>query len=262
MPATAATADVILTAAEGRLGLVTINRPQVRNAINGETMEALVAALERFERDAAIRVIIVTGGPDFFSAGADIKEMHHHTPAEFLRGPFGMRWERLRKIGKPIIAAVAGYAVGGGCELAMACDLIVAAEDAFFAQPEINIGVIPGAGGTQRLTRAIGKAKAMEMVMTGVRLPAKEAWARGLVTRVVPKEVLMQEARKLAEEIAAKSPVAIRAAKESVLKAFDTSLEAGLDYERRMFYLLFSTSDQKEGMDAFFEKRTPEFTGD
>ena len=259
---TAAATEVIQTSVEGAVGIVTLNRPKVRNAIDGETMERLVSALEALDRDSNIRVIIVTGGPQFFSAGADIKEMRHHTPAQFLQGPFGQRWERLRKVGKPIIAAVNGYAVGGGCELAMVCDMIVAAEDAFFAQPEIGIGVIPGAGGTQRLTRAIGKAKAMEMVMTGARLPAREAHARGLVTRVVPKELVLEEAKRLAAEIAAKSPVAIRAAKEAVLKAFDTSLETGLDFERRMFYLLFSTHDQQEGMDAFFEKRAPQFTGE
>lgn len=251
----------IITKVDGAVGIVQLNRPQVLNALNEPTMRELNDALEQFEHDDNIRVLIVTGNARAFAAGADIKEMADATPVEMLKINRIAQWDRMKKISKPIIAAVSGYALGGGCELAMACDLIVASESALFGQPEINIGVMPGAGGTQRLTRALGKAKAMEMVLTGKMMNAREAEARGLVARVAPVELYMEEALALAREIASRAPMAIRIAKESVNKAFETSLSEGLDFERKLFYFLFSTEDQKEGMKAFIEKRKPEWKG-
>ena len=246
---------------EGPVGLVTLNRPKVLNALNQATMDELVDALEGLDRDDEIRCVVLTGNERAFAAGADVTEMVEATPADMLAGYRFLQWERIRKISKPIIAAVRGYALGGGCELAMLCDMVIAGEGARFGQPEINIGIMPGAGGTQRLTRAAGKARAMELVLTGRHMTAGEAYAMGLVTRVVPDEVALDEARKLAREIAAKPPVAVRLAKESILKAFDTSLETGLDYERKAFYLLFSTEDKTEGVQAFLAKRPPVFKG-
>ena len=246
---------------EGPVGLVTLNRPKVLNALNQATMDELVDALEGLDRDDEIRCVVLTGAERAFAAGADVTEMVEATPADMLAGYRFLQWERIRKISKPIIAAVRGYALGGGCELAMLCDMVIAGEGARFGQPEINIGIMPGAGGTQRLTRAAGKARAMELVLTGRHMTAGEAYAMGLVTRVVPDEVALDEARKLAREIAAKPPVAVRLAKESILKAFDTSLETGLDYERKAFYLLFSTEDKTEGIQAFLAKRPPVFKG-
>ena len=246
---------------EGPVGLVTLNRPKVLNALNQATMDELVDALEGLDRDEAIRCVVLTGNERAFAAGADVTEMAEATPADMLAGYRFLQWERIRKISKPIIAAVRGYALGGGCELAMLCDMVIAGEGARFGQPEINIGIMPGAGGTQRLTRAAGKARAMELVLTGRHMTAGEAYAMGLVTRVVPDEVALDEARKLAREVAAKPPVAVRLAKESILKAFDTSLETGLDYERKAFYLLFSTEDKTEGIQAFLAKRPPVFKG-
>jgi enoyl-CoA hydratase len=246
---------------EGPVGLVTLNRPKVLNALNQATMDELVDALEGLDRDEAIRCVVLTGNERAFAAGADVTEMAEATPADMLAGYRFLQWERIRKISKPIIAAVRGYALGGGCELAMLCDMVIAGEGARFGQPEINIGIMPGAGGTQRLTRAVGKARAMELVLTGRHMTADEAYAMGLVTRVVPDEVALDEARKLAREIASKPPVAVRLAKESILKAFDTSLETGLDYERKAFYLLFSTEDKTEGIQAFLAKRPPVFKG-
>ena len=246
---------------EGPVGLVTLNRPKVLNALNQATMDELVDALEGLDRDDEIRCVVLTGTERAFAAGADVTEMVEATPADMLAGYRFLQWERIRKISKPIIAAVRGYALGGGCELAMLCDMVIAGEGARFGQPEINIGIMPGAGGTQRLTRAAGKARAMELVLTGRHMTAGEAYAMGLVTRVVPDEVALDEARKLAREVAAKPPVAVRLAKESILKAFDTSLETGLDYERKAFYLLFSTEDKTEGIQAFLAKRPPVFKG-
>jgi len=246
---------------EGPVGLVTLNRPKVLNALNQATMDELVDALEGLDRDDEIRCVVLTGTERAFAAGADVTEMVEATPADMLAGYRFLQWERIRKISKPIIAAVRGYALGGGCELAMLCDMVIAGEGARFGQPEINIGIMPGAGGTQRLTRAAGKARAMELVLTGRHMTAGEAYAMGLVTRVVPDEVALDEARKLAREVAAKPPVAVRLAKESILKAFDTSLETGLDYERKAFYLLFSTEDKTEGVQAFLAKRPPVFKG-
>jgi enoyl-CoA hydratase len=224
-------------------------------------MSELVDALTSLDADESVRCLVVTGNERAFAAGADIKEMAGATPVDMLTRNNLARWDAIRKLSKPIIAAVSGWALGGGCELAMACDMIVASETARFGQPEINIGVMPGAGGTQRLTRALGKARAMELVLTGGNIDAHEAYARGLVNRVVPAELCVEEAQKLAHLIAAQPPVAVRLAKDAVLKAQDLSIEEGLDYERRLFYLLFSTEDQKEGMAAFVEKRKPEWKG-
>lgn len=251
----------ILVEQDGAVATITLNRPKVLNALNQETMDELVAAMEALDRDDAIRCIVLTGSERAFAAGADVNEMAAATPADMLSGYRFQQWERIRKISKPIVAAVRGFALGGGCELAMLCDMIVAGEGARFGQPEINIGIMPGAGGTQRLTRAVGKARAMEIVLTGRHITATEAAAAGLVTRVVPDEVTLDEAKRLAGQIAAKPPIAVRLAKESILKAFDTTLEAGLDFERKAFYLLFSTEDKVEGIQAFLAKRPPTFRG-
>jgi len=251
----------ILTSVTGRAGLIQINRPQQLNALNVTVMEEVVTALEAFDRDEQIGCIVITGNPRAFAAGADIKEMAQATAVDMLLRDSVKRWDRIKQIKKPVIAAVSGYCLGGGCELAMTCDLIIASESAQFGQPEVNIGVMPGAGGTQRLTRAIGKSKAMEMVLTGRSMGAHEAEQLGLVARVVPVEVYLDEALKLANDIAARPPVAVRLAKEAVNKAFETALSEGLDYERRLFYLLFATADQKEGMRAFIEKRPAEWQG-
>ncbi len=252
----------ILTSIEADgVGLVRLNRPQQLNALNATLMEEVTGALEAFDRDPAVRCIVITGNERAFAAGADIKEMAEASAVDMLLRDNIARWDRIRRINKPIIAAVSGYCLGGGCEMAMACDMIVASETAEFGQPEINIGVIPGAGGTQRLTRAIGKSKAMEMVLTGRRLGAREAETAGLVSRVVPVEKYLDEALKLAREIAAKAPLAVRVAKEAVNKAYETSLTDGIQDERRSFYFLFATEDQKEGMKAFIEKRPAKWKG-
>jgi enoyl-CoA hydratase len=247
---------------ERRVALLRFNRPKQLNALNGEVMDALCSALEELDRDEAIRVMVVTGNERAFAAGADIGEMATASPIDMLRTNRIAQWDRVRRIGKPVIAAVAGWCLGGGCELAMALDLIVAAESARFGQPEINLGVIPGAGGTQRLPRAIGKSTAMEMILTGEPIDAREANRLGLVSRVVPNELLVEDALALAAKIATKSPVALRLAKEAVNAAYEMGLTDALAHERRLFYLLFATADQKEGMAAFLEKRDPEFTGE
>ena len=241
--------------------VVTLNRPNVLNALNQATMDELVQVMESMERDEQVRCVVLTGAGRAFAAGADIKEMAGASASEMLAGYRFQQWERIRKVTMPLIAAVNGIALGGGCELAMLCDMIVAAETAQFGQPEINLGIMPGAGGTQRLTRAIGKARAMEMVLTGRPISARQAEALGLVTRVVPAEAVLDEAIALAKEIAAKPPVAVRLAKEAVLKAFDTTVEGGLDYERKAFFLIFATEDRTEGIQAFLEKRKPVFRG-
>lgn len=241
--------------------IIQLNRPDVLNALNIKLMEELVDALETLDKDTAVRAIIITGNEKAFAAGADIKEMSDASAVEMLIHDQFARWDRIRKIKKPLIAAVSGFALGGGCELAMACDIIIASETAKFGQSEINIGVMPGAGGTQRLTRAVGKAKAMEMVLTGKMISAEEAMKWGLVNKVVPMEYYLEEAKAVAREIASKPPIAVRLAKESILKAFDTTIEAGLEYERKNFYLLFASEDQKEGMKAFVEKRKAEWKG-
>ena len=244
-----------------RIALVRLNRPKQLNALNGPTMDALCEALETLDRDDAIRVMVVTGNERAFAAGADIAEMAGATPIDMLRTNRIAQWDRVRRIGKPVIAAVNGWCLGGGCELAMALDLIVAGESARFGQPEINLGVIPGAGGTQRLTRAIGKSRAMEMILTGEPIDAREAHRLGLVARVVPSELLVEDALALAATIATKSPLALRLAKEAVNAAFEMTLTHALAHERRLFYLLFASDDQKEGMAAFLEKRAPDFKG-
>lgn len=251
----------ILTSVTGRAGLIQLNRPQQLNALNVTVMEEVVTALEAFDQDEGVGCMVITGNQRAFAAGADIKEMADATAVDMLLRDNVKRWDRIKQIKKPIIAAVSGYCLGGGCELAMTCDLIVASESAQFGQPEVNLGVMPGAGGTQRLTRAIGKSKAMDMVLTGRLMGAREAEQVGLVARVVPVEVYLDEALKLANDIAARPPIAVRLAKEAVNKAFETSLTDGLDYERRLFYLLFATADQKEGMRAFIEKRAAVWQG-
>jgi enoyl-CoA hydratase len=255
------TYENLLVEREGAVAVVRLNRPAALNALNQGLMAELVAALEGFDADDAVRCTVLTGNERAFAAGADIKEMAGASAIDMLQRQRFTQWERLRKLRKPLVAAVSGFCLGGGNELAMLCDLIVAAESARFGQPEINIGVIPGAGGTQRLTRALGKARAMEIVLTGRPLAAREAYAAGLVTKVVPNEVYLDEAKALAAEIAAKPPLAVQLGKDAVLKAFDTTLELGLDYERKNFYLLFASEDMREGMAAFVEKRPPEFKG-
>ncbi|HLB48247.1 MAG TPA: enoyl-CoA hydratase-related protein [Anaerolineales bacterium] len=252
---------LILVETHDHVGLIRFNRPQQLNALNGEIMEELVTAAEAFDKNDAVGAIVITGDERAFAAGADIKEMAGASAVEMLLADRISNWDRLRKVKKPVIAAVSGFCLGGGCELAMACDMIVASESARFGQPEINLGVIPGAGGTQRLTRAVGKVTAMEMVLSGRFLSADEAYRFGLINRVVPVEQCLGEALKLANEIAARAPLAVRLGKEAVNHAFESSLADGLADERRAFYFLFSTDDQKEGMKAFIDKRKPEWKG-
>jgi enoyl-CoA hydratase len=253
--------EYILTRVEGRVGIIQLNRPKALNVLNRELMGELVSASEDFDSSSAVGCIVITGNDRAFAAGADIKRMVEATPLMMLNDPFLDYFDRLGNIGKPVIAAVSGYALGGGCELAMTCDMIVASESAKFGQPEINLGVIPGAGGTQRLTRAVGKALAMEIILNGRFLSAEEALAHGLVNRVAPVEGYLDEALKLAAEIADRAPAAIKSAKEAVNTAFEMGLQSGLQYERRLFYMLFSTEDQKEGMRAFMEKRKAAWQG-
>lgn len=253
--------DFILTRTEGRVGVAQLNRPKALNALSPQLMGELMDALEAFDADPEIGCLVVTGNERAFAAGADIKEMATAGVVDMLNSAFIGQWDRLRRIRKPVIAAVSGYALGGGCELAMACDLIVASESAQFGQPEINLGVIPGAGGTQRMTLAVGKALAMEMILNGRYLSAAEAQQHGLVNRVYPVETYLDEALKLAAEIAARAPVAVRLAKEAVNAVYEMSLAAGLSYERHLFYMLFSTDDQREGMDAFINKRKAAWHG-
>jgi enoyl-CoA hydratase len=255
------TYQFIVTETHQNVGLARFNRPKELNALNAVLMEELIAALEAFDRDPAIGCMVITGNERAFAAGADIKEMAGAGAVDMLLRGSISRWDRLRRIKKPVVAAVSGHCLGGGCELALACDLIVASETARFGQPEINLGVMPGAGGTQRLTRAVGKALAMEMVLNARTLTADEALRFGLVNRVVPAEVYLDEALRLAQEIAARAPLAVRLAKESVNNAFETYLADGLADERRAFYMLFASEDQKEGMAAFIEKRKPEWKG-
>lgn len=251
----------IIVKKEPGYAVVQLNRPDVLNALNIKLMQELVEALETLDADAEVRCVVLTGNEKAFAAGADIKEMADASAVEMLLRDQFARWDRIRKIKKPLIAAVSGFALGGGCELAMSCDIIIASETAKFGQPEINIGVMPGAGGTQRLTRAVGKYKSMEMVLTGKMITAEEALRYGLVNKVVPIEHYLQEAKDLAKEIASKPPIAVRLAKEAVLKSFDTTIEGGLEFERKNFYLLFASEDQKEGMKAFLDKRKPEWKG-
>ncbi len=251
----------LLVTRKDHVAVVQLHRPEVLNALDSRLMEELVDTLEQLDKDDEVRCVILTGDEKAFAAGADIREMADASAIEMLLRDQFARWDRIRKIRKPIIAAVSGFALGGGCELAMSCDMIIASETARFGQPEINIGVMPGAGGTQRLTRAVGKAMGMELVLTGRMFTAEEALRIGLINKVVPQEYLLEEAQSWAREIASKPPVAIRLAKEAVLKSLDSTIEAGLEFERKNFYLLFASRDQKEGMKAFTEKRKPTWKG-
>jgi len=253
--------DYVLTKIDGQVGLATLNRPEVLNALSIDLMDQLIAGLERFDNDPHVHVMVIAGSERAFAAGADIGEMATASVVDMYRRNNLARWLRIKAVRKPIIAAVSGYALGGGCELAMHCDMIVASESAVFGQPEINIGVMPGAGGTQRLTRAIGKFKAMEVILNGRFLSAKEAFNAGLVTRVVPQEQFLSEAIRLAHEISKRPPMALQLAKEAINAVDEMALSAGLEYERKLFYSLFATEDQKEGMKAFIEKRKPTYKG-
>ncbi len=253
--------DILVERPAPGVGLIRLNRPQVFNALRAQLMAELLDALQQFEQDAAIRAIVLTGNERAFSAGADIREMSEASATAMLARGLTDRWAQVRQISKPILAAVSGHCLGGGCELALACDIIVASTTARFGQPEINIGVIPGAGGTQRLTRAVGKSLAMEMVLNDRRLTAEEAHQVGLVSRVVPVDRYLAEAIALAEQIAQRAPLAVKLGKEAVNKAFELHLSEGLAYEQKLFYLLFASEDQKEGMRAFQEKRAPTWQG-
>lgn len=243
------------------IGLIQLNRPKVLNALSTDLMKEVVEAMFMLEDDKEIRVMILTGNDRAFAAGADIGQMAENSPIDQINDNRFRTWKQMALITKPVIAAVNGFALGGGCELAMSCDFIIAGDSARFGQPEIKIGTIPGAGGTQRLTRAIGKSKAMLAVLTGEMMDAYEAERAGLVAKVVPSETLMQETFEIAKVIANRAPVAVRLAKEAVNIAFETALKDGMEYERRNFYLTFSSKDQKEGMKAFMEKREPKYQG-
>jgi enoyl-CoA hydratase len=253
--------ELIAVRTEGaKVGVITLNRPKQLNALNSQLMDELGAALKAFDADTGVGCIVVTGSEKAFAAGADIGAMAGYSFADAYKGDYITRnWETIRSIRKPVIAAVSGFALGGGCELAMMCDFIIAADNAKFGQPEIKLGIIPGAGGTQRLPRAVGKAKAMDMVLTARTMDATEAERSGLVSRVVPLDKLMDEALAAALVICEFSQIAVMAAKESVNRAFEGGLSDGVMFERRMFHALFATADQKEGMDAFVNKRKPQF---
>ena len=253
------TTETIIVERRGRVGIVRLNRPQALNALNATLRNELLGAVEAFDADADVGCILITGSDKAFAAGADIKEMADKSYIDIFRADYAADYERLTRVRKPVIAAVAGFALGGGCELAMMCDFIIAADNAKFGQPEIKLGIIPGIGGTQRLTRAVGKAKAMDLILTGRMMDAAEAERSGLVARVVPAASLMEEAIKIAETIAAMSQPSLLAAKEAVNRSFETSLAEGVRFERRVFHALFATKDRKEGMAAFIEKRPPRF---
>jgi enoyl-CoA hydratase len=254
------TYETLIVETRGAVGLVTLNRPKALNALNAALVAELSQALDAFEADPAIGAIVIAGGEKAFAAGADIKEMKDRDFADVYLADFITKdWERLAQCRKPTIAAVAGYALGGGCEIAMMCDMVLAADNAKFGQPEITLGTLPGAGGTQRLARALGKAKTMDLVLTGRMMDAAEAERSGLVARVLPAADLLAEALKTAEKIAAFSRPAVLMAKEAVNQAFETGLAEGLRFERRLFHASFATADQKEGMGAFAEKRSPQF---
>ena len=249
----------IVVETHGKVGLIRLNRPQALNALNRALVGELSAALDAFEADANIGCIVITGSDKAFAAGADIKEMADKTFADASLGDFAATWDRAATTRKPVIAAVAGFALGGGCELALQCDLIIAADNAKFGQPEIKLGIIPGIGGTQRFTRAVGKAKAMDIILTGRMMDAQEAERAGLIARIVPAAQLVEEALTVAATIAAMSLPSVLGAKEAVNRAFETSLAEGVRFERRVFHSLFATADQKEGMAAFIAKRPPKF---
>ena len=251
----------ILVETEGRVGLVRLNRPEAMNALSFTLLGELMDALLELDADPSIGAMVITGSARVFAAGADIKEMADRSAVDMLTSDPVSQFDRMRQIKKPVIAAVSGWCLGGACELMLSCDMVIASETARFGQPEISIGVMPGAGGTQRLTRAVGKAIAMEMILNNRTLTAEEALRLGLVNRVVPVERYLEEAMTLAREVAARAPLAVRMAKEAINHAFDTFLTEGVAAERRAFYYLFSSQDQKEGMSAFIEKRTPEWKG-
>ncbi|RZT25922.1 enoyl-CoA hydratase [Mycobacterium sp. BK558] len=257
---TAENYETILVARDGRVATITLNRPKALNALNSQVMTEVTRAAAELDADPGVGAIIVTGNEKAFAAGADIKEMANLTFADVFSSDFFAAWGRFAATRTPTIAAVAGYALGGGCELAMMCDILIAADSAKFGQPEIKLGVLPGMGGSQRLTRAIGKAKAMDLILTGRNMGAEEAERAGLVSRVVPADTLLEEARSVAQTIAGMSLSASRMAKEAVNRAFESTLAEGLLYERRLFHSAFATDDQTEGMAAFTEKRSPNFT--
>jgi enoyl-CoA hydratase len=253
--------DLVVTERTARIGVVLMNRPKQLNALSGELMGAVIGALQELDADPDIRAIVLGGGERAFAAGADISELAAGTPISLYENRRIEQWDKIRALRTPVVAAVSGFCLGGGCELAMLCDLIVASETAKFGQPEINLGVLPGAGGTQRLTRAVGKAIAMDMILTGRMIGAREALGLGLVARVVAKEAWLDEAKRAAGEIAAKGPIAVRLAKEAVDQAFEAPLSAGIEFERRAFYLARASEDATEGLTAFVEKRAPDFKG-
>jgi len=254
-------ANEIKTEIREHVGIITLNRPEKLNALNYALMTQVIEALERFDADTNVRCMLIAGSERAFAAGADINEMADASMVEMHhRNMFG-RWDRIKKIRKPIVAAVSGYALGGGCELMMCCDIVIASETARIGQPEINLGIIPGAGGTQRLIRAVGKARAMDLILTGRMITADEALAMGLVSRVVPAEQWFEEALKLCQELCEKAPMALQAGKDAVNSAFETTLTEGIEVEKKLFYMLFATDDQTEGMRAFVEKRKPVFVG-
>ncbi|WP_316574866.1 enoyl-CoA hydratase [Nocardia canadensis] len=254
------TYETILLERKNRVGWITLNRPKALNALNTQVLDDIVAALDELERDDEIGAVVITGSAKAFAAGADIKEMQPKSYMDMFMDDFFARWDRLAQFRKPTVAAVAGYALGGGCELAMLCDILIAADTAQFGQPEIKLGVIPGIGGSQRLTRAVGKAKAMDLVLTGRNMGAEEAERAGLVSRIVPADDLLGVAAEVAETIAAKSLPVAMIAKEAVNRSFETTLAEGIRFERRVFHSLFAIEDQKEGMNAFVDKRTAQFT--
>ena len=253
--------SVVLVEREPPVGIVLLNRPEALNALNDEVMGALVEALVDLDADDGIRCIVLGGSERAFAAGADIGQMAEASAMEMYQARRIDRWDAIRRVRTPLVAAVSGFCLGGGCELALACDLIVASETAQFGQPETGLGIIPGAGGTQRLTRAVGKAKAMDVILSGRFLTAEEAERAGLVARVVAKEAWLEEAKAVARSIASKGSIAQRLAKESVNRAFESTLETGLDYERKLLYLAFTSEDAREGLTAFTEKRKPKFEG-
>ncbi|TME31132.1 MAG: enoyl-CoA hydratase [Chloroflexi bacterium] len=260
--ASTASYEFVSSSVDGPVGIVTLNRPKQLNALALPLVQELVEALEQHDANPAVRAMVVTGGPNVFAAGADVAEMADASPVDMLvRHNPGPLWDRLRRVGKPLIAAVAGYALGGGCELAMLCDIVVAADNARFGQPEINLGLMPGGGGTQRLTRGVGKSLAMDMILSGRMISAEEALAHGLAARVVPQDSLLAEAVKLGKQIATKAPLAVRLAKASITRGSEGRVDDGVELERDLFFLLFSTHDAHEGMHAFIEKRQPSFNG-
>ncbi len=253
--------EFIQTSVDGAVGIIRLNRPEVLNALNLKMVEEIVTALEEWDQDKAIRVILITGNDKAFAAGADIDEMANESTVAMYQKDQFRTWDRIAKISKPIIAAVSGFALGGGCELMMNCDMIIASETTKIGQPEVKLGVMPGAGGTVRLTKIVGKLKAMEMLLTGEPITAEEALQYQLVNKVVPVELYFEEAMKLAKQIANQPPVAVSMIKRSLMTALDSPTEQALKYERNGFYLLFSSEDQTEGMSAFIEKRKPNFSG-